>query len=72
MRIIAFLQDAASIKSVMKSLNIDQSRSPPKLNIKTVISEFCSPEAEYKVQDGKYPQLGIDQIDDLPDYDDFN
>lgn len=59
MRIIAFLQDSDSIKSIMKSLHLEQSRAPPKLKLKSVVSQLGI-------------DLVDPCIDDIPDYDKFD
>lgn len=58
MRIIAFLQDSASIKAIMKSLHLEQSRAPPRLKLKSAISQLGM-------------DLVDPCIDDIPDYDNF-
>lgn len=58
MRIIAFLQDAASIKAIMKSLHLEESRAPPKLKLKSAVAQLGL-------------DLVDPCIDDIPDYDNF-
>ena len=60
------MEDPTSITAIMKSLNIEQSRSPPKLNIKTISSEL------HAALEAEYSQAFDPLADDIPDYDKYD
>jgi len=64
MRIVAFVQDMASIKAIIKSLNLEEPRAPPKLKLKSAVSQSNMDLVNMDLVDPC--------IDQIPDYDNFD